>query len=244
MTTMKNFLRDQEVRGIPIENVAIAVSEKVMDCHAWQWIHPTDGPLFSPYNRLCCVLGNGQTLNRAFRNEKYEMPVFDLALGTHTLQNVFLVVPSSLPNLKRGDIDESIGYRAACTDGLTQAQINLKKHLQADLQLVASHGKRLQEGEILGLANDNLPRGFKFISLSPTPALCKKLDAMKVENYELRKLKIDNFLQMLEMGLGVHIKVPKEMHEGQKMQEIGFYGEPEAVAHAMQAVHWRLVSFP
>ena len=162
--------------------------------------------------------------------------------GYAGLKEVYFVVKSNLWPLEAGQIDASVCFRPARTDGITKGQIKFKEKILEALKDVNQTGGPERVGEKKWIGKDK-PK-FSFVSLSP-PSVDEKIhDAIAVNSKDVRKLNARGwaFMKELEKSTGCIAQVPDQNYPGEPFREIGFFGTKQGVEKARALVEEKLVS--
>lgn len=150
-----------------------------------------------------------------------------------------------------GNVDDSVGFRAARADDMTTGQVKFKADLQDDINLIGV-GSVLpnysEDGSLNNLAGagDNKP-DFNFLSLVPKYTIQGPMfDSMVVSTDELPKLSGQRwkFMEKVERESGCHIRIPGQDYQSQPVRGIRLFGTEAGVAKAKKVIQDRLVNQP
>jgi len=230
MNTIVRFLEDQRTNMIPIVRIAILTSGMTLNCHGWRGNDPIECA-----QKL--TIAGGCSPMQALHGIDPAVAQNSLVLGVRGLEDVYWVVPSELLPLRAGDIDESVGFRNAVGDGLMNGQKCFKELIAADIAIVEGGSPLPKCGSFDYWSGPNKP-SFHFVSFSPHPAPGKVFDSLPILTATIPKLKFKSWerVKKIAQQTGCHIKVCVEHYIEQQRREVGFYGTPEQVPKAKEAV--------
>ncbi|TAQ91016.1 hypothetical protein B7494_g601 [Chlorociboria aeruginascens] len=198
--------------SLPFTRVAISCSKKMETCCEW--------------NRA--VFGGATPLQALHGMWRPDIIPGDFP-GCPGLKEVFWITKSRYLPLAAGEVDASIGFRAAVGDGLTTGQIRYKKRMVHHAQSIKDDEKLDGVGEENKWLGDKKPK-FSFKCLAPKTYGDEVHDSIIVEYGDIFRLgKMKGFLASLERKHSCRITIPPQVYAAEKERAIGFFGTNKAI---------------